>query len=198
MPDAPADADLEKIDEAALVTRSRAGDRRAFEQLVRRVARLLFAHLYLKTRDAHRAQDLVQETLLLVWRRIGELHDASSFRPWLMVIANCVATDAARHATRKKRFAIRVADATKLEQVHDPAPPPDAKSATDEQRRRVLSVLESLPEEYRVPLSLRYLAGADYQTISKQLALTNGSLRGLLQRGMNLLREKMRGKDVNR
>ena len=61
----------------------------------------------------------------------------------------------------------------------------------DEERRRVLSVLESLPDEYRVPLSLRYLAGADYEAIAKQLALSNGSLRGLLQRGMKMLKEKM-------
>ena len=45
---------------------------------------------------------------------------------------------------------------------------------------------------YRLPLMLRYVGGADYQTIAKQLALTNGSLRGLLQRGLKLLREKYR------
>ena len=38
---------------------------------------------------------------------------------------------------------------------------------------------------------LRYLSGADYDTIGKQLALTNGSLRGLLSRGLKLLRERL-------
>ena len=72
-----------------------------------------------------------------------------------------------------------------------PASAPDEAMQQEEERRRVLSVLESLPEEYRVPLSLRYLAGADYETIGKQLALSNGSLRGLLQRGMKMLRERV-------
>ena len=44
-------------------------------------------------------------------------------------------------------------------------------------------------EEYRLPLMLRYLGDADYETISRQLALSNGSLRGLLRRGMQMLRE---------
>jgi len=38
---------------------------------------------------------------------------------------------------------------------------------------------------------LRYVGGADYQSIGQQLALSNGSLRGLLQRGIKLLRERM-------
>jgi DNA-directed RNA polymerase specialized sigma24 family protein len=49
-----------------------------------------------------------------------------------------------------------------------------------------------MPEEYRIPLMLRYLGGADYDTIARQLALSNGSLRGLLQRGMKMLREQVR------
>ena len=48
----------------------------------------------------------------------------------------------------------------------------------------------SLPEEYRLPLWLRYFGGADYETIQAQLGLTNGSLRGLLHRGLKMLREE--------
>jgi RNA polymerase sigma-70 factor, ECF subfamily len=51
--------------------------------------------------------------------------------------------------------------------------------------------LRSMPEEYRLPLSLRYLAGADYDTIGEQLGLTNGTLRGLLHRGLKMLRDRM-------
>jgi len=54
-----------------------------------------------------------------------------------------------------------------------------------------LDALRGLPESYRQALSLRYLAGADYETIARQLALSNGSLRGLLHRGLDLLRKRM-------
>ena len=49
-----------------------------------------------------------------------------------------------------------------------------------------------MPEEYREVLTLCYLAGADYETIARQLALSNGSLRGLLSRGMAMLRTKLK------
>ena len=63
-----------------------------------------------------------------------------------------------------------------------------------DERSRVLRLLESMPPEYREPLMLRYVGGADYDQIGRQLAISNGSLRGLLQRGMKLLRERMQEK----
>ena len=52
-------------------------------------------------------------------------------------------------------------------------------------------MLRALPEEYRLPLTLRYLAGADYAAIETQLGLSNGALRGLLHRGLKLLRARL-------
>lgn len=42
-----------------------------------------------------------------------------------------------------------------------------------------------------MPITLRYITGADYETIGTQLGLTNGSLRGLLNRGMKMLRDQL-------
>ena len=50
--------------DTALVRRARDGDRPAFEELVRRSSRLVFARLYLETGSVHRAEDLLQDTLL--------------------------------------------------------------------------------------------------------------------------------------
>ena len=176
--------------EVSLVDASRRGDRAAFEQLVRNVARLLFAHLYLKTGDAHRAEDLVQETLLIAWKKVHTIEDSEHFRPWIMTIANSVCFDAARRDSRKKRSAPRE-NTDALERAEDRGLTPAACSESREEREHVLAILQSLPEEYRTVLSLRYLAGADYEAMAKQLALSNGSLRGLLQRGMKMLRERM-------
>jgi RNA polymerase sigma-70 factor, ECF subfamily len=80
---------------------------------------------------------------------------------------------------------------------HDPADLPDdaptpAESAElREARQRALDILDELPDEYRRPLAMRYLADADYQTIRRALDLSDGALRGLLTRGMALLRERM-------
>jgi RNA polymerase sigma-70 factor (ECF subfamily) len=176
--------------EDALVVGSGGGDRAAFEDLVRRTARLLFARAYLETGDSHRAEDLVQETFLIGWRSIKQVTDAAGFRPWLLSILHSAVVDAARREHRKKRAGTRVDERVMLRLTSD-APSPADSAGDAEQRQRALSVLRSLPEEYRQVLMLRYLAGADYDTIARQLALSNGSLRGLLHRGMAMLRTQL-------
>jgi RNA polymerase sigma-70 factor (ECF subfamily) len=174
-----------------LVGRSVRGDRAAFEELVRRTARLVFSRLYLETGNCDRAEDLAQETFLIAWRKIRQVTDPAGFRSWLLTVAQSVAIDAVRRDRRRKRSGARQ-DAARLDELADRSPAPDESAQVAESRRQVLAVLRSLPEEYRLPLTLRYIAGADYETISQQLGLTNGSLRGLLHRGMARLREAMK------
>jgi RNA polymerase sigma factor (sigma-70 family) len=92
---------------------------------------------------------------------------------------------------RKKRSTVRLVR-DDISELADGGKTPQQNAEAQEQRQRVLSVLRGMPEEYRIPLMLRYLGGADYDTIARQLALSNGSLRGLLQRGMKMLREQVR------
>jgi RNA polymerase sigma-70 factor (ECF subfamily) len=176
--------------DAELVGRAQGGDRAAFEALVRRTGRLVFARLYLDTGDPHRAEDLVQDTFLLAFRSIGQLKDPAGFRPWLLAIAHRQMLDAARREGRKKRSG-PTASGEMLNLVPFNGAAPDEAAQAEEGRARVIEALRGLPEEYRLPLSLRYLAGADYEAIGQQLGLTNGSLRGMLHRGLKLLRERM-------
>ncbi|MDP9175210.1 MAG: RNA polymerase sigma factor [Planctomycetota bacterium] len=181
-------------DDEALARLSRLGDREAFEQLVRRTARGLHARLYLDTGDAHQAEDLVQETYLTAWRGIRKLTDPKAFRPWLHSIARNAMLDCARNQSRKKRSGLRLSSG-EIEQVDDQALTPPQEIESRSEREQMLEALRSLPDEYRSVLMLRYLGGADYQSIGKELAISNGSLRGLLSRGMALLREKMKEKN---
>jgi RNA polymerase sigma-70 factor (ECF subfamily) len=144
--------------------------------------------MYLETGDAHRAEDLVQETLLRAYRSLGLLQTPRDFRPWLLRIAQNVVIDTARRQARIKRAAPPRNSATTLESLPSNVRPSDESLEREEVRQQVLAVLRSLPEEYRLPLTLRYIGGSDYETICMQLGLTNGSLRGLLHRGLRLMR----------
>ena len=175
--------------ELNLVRRAREGDVPAFEELVRRTTRLVYSRLYLETGDPHQAEDLVQETYLRAYRAIRQVTDAAGFRPWLLAIAQSAAIDAFRKSSAKRRTAPGRQELSALET----APAPDGEEAgRDELREKVRSVLQSLPEEYRLPLTLRYLDGADYETITQQLGLTGTTLRGVLHRGLQLLRKAVK------
>jgi len=177
--------------EVALVKSAQSGERAAFEELVRRTSRLVFARLYLETGDQHRAEDLLQETLLVAFRSLGQLADAQGFRSWLLKIAQNVAIDAARRDLSRKRSTPIRTPVAALSQVADKSARPEDRLEREELRGQVLAILRSLPEEYRLPLTLRYIGGAEYETICTQLGLTNGALRGLLHRGLKLMRAKL-------
>jgi RNA polymerase sigma-70 factor (ECF subfamily) len=117
------------------------------------------------------------------------LKDPEGFRAWLLAIAHNVLIDSLRKNARSGRA--ETGSPQVLAAVPDSGKAPDELAQQDETRVRILALLRSLPEAYRLPLSLRYLAGADYETIGEQLGLTNGTLRGLLHRGLKMLRERM-------
>jgi RNA polymerase sigma-70 factor (ECF subfamily) len=175
----------------SLVIKSQSGDRVAFEQLVRRTARGLYAKLYLETGDAHHAEDLVQETYLHAWRKLHQLSEPAGVRAWLFTIAHAAMLDAIRRNGRKKR----VATSSPLSVAMEPPALNDTPlehAQRQELRSRVLSKLRAMPERIRLPLTLRFIAEADYESISRELGLTNGSLRGLLSRGLAQLREALK------
>ena len=172
-----------------LVGRAQRGEHAAFEELVRRTSRLVFARLFLETGDSHQSEDLLQETLLTAYRTLGQLTKPDKFRSWLLKIAQNLAIDAARRESRKKRTP--EPQIVKLRQDAVAMLRPEEHAEKEELRQQVLAVLRELPEEYRLPLTLRYLVGADYDTIQAQMGLSNGSLRGLLHRGMRRMRAEM-------
>ncbi len=168
-----------------LVRSAQGGDRTAFEELVRRTSRLVFARLYLETGDTHQAEDLLQDTLLAAFRSLDQLTEPAKFRSWLLRIAQNQAIDATRRGLRQKRKE----KPNLLVMRQESSPSEEAERG--ETRQKVLAVLRALPEEYRLPLTLRYLSGASYETIQMEMGLSNGSLRGLLHRGMKMLREEV-------
>jgi len=176
---------------AEMARKAQRGDAAAFESLIRSSARLLYAHVLLKTHDRSRTDDILQETYLAAWRGIRNLKDPAHVTTWLCTLAGNMAIDHARRATAAKRDTARTQSCEALAALATPDPQPAQQLEQQEQCERLIGLLEGLPEDYRQPLMMRYLAGADYATIRSTLGLTDGALRGLLHRGMALLREQM-------
>ena len=132
---------MDETDEV-LVRRAQQRDRAAFEELVRRTARLLFSRLFLDTGSVHKAEDLVQETLLVAWRSIGQVTDPAGFRPWLMTLARTVMIDASRRDNRKKRFGLR-SNLDSAADVPDRSIGPVLQAEREESRRQMMEQLRA-------------------------------------------------------
>lgn len=171
---------MEPKDELALVRRAQSGDRAAFEDLIRAHARLVWASVYGWVRDPAWTEDLVQDTFLKAWEALRDLKQPEAFRGWLLAIA--------------RRLAWRQAEVSGRMDLMPTLPEPPVPVATadpEEAREEVQKALARLPERYRVPVTLHLLNGLEYGAIEKLTGLANGSLRGLVARGVAKLRAEL-------
>lgn len=172
---------MEPPEDSTLVRRAQAGDRGAFEGLIRAHARILWASVYGWVREPSWTEDVVQETFLRAWQSIGSLQDPGAFRGWLLTIARRLSWG---QAETREREAPSLAASPVTGRPDEPRDPEEA-------REEVHRALARLPERYRVPVTLHFLNGLEYGAIERLTGLANGSLRGLVARGVAKLRAEL-------
>lgn len=173
------------LDEQELIVRSRNGDTRAFEQLVRLHQGIAIRVAYLVTRDPHDAEDVTQDAFVKAYRSLARFRLDSPFRPWLLAIVRNVALNRIRSRKRRDRLTVRVAtDAA----VGDTAPSPEAAAIAQDQHNRLLAAIDELPDRYREVISHRYLLDLSEKETSAILRIPAGTVKSRTARGLDRLR----------
>jgi RNA polymerase sigma-70 factor (TIGR02960 family) len=114
-----------------LISRARAGDGAAFDELTQPYRRELQVHCYRMLGSLEDAEDAVQDTLLAAWRGLGAFEGRSSLRTWLYQVATRRCLDARRAAARRPAKAwdvphVQPPEPTRLGEVVWLQPYPDA------------------------------------------------------------------------
>jgi RNA polymerase sigma-70 factor (ECF subfamily) len=179
------------IDEQRLIARAQAGDRSAFEELVRIHADRLYAVVLRLCESTHEAEEVTQEAFLRAWRAIGRFDGRSQLFTWLYRIG-------VNEAKRRARSRVRGSHTVSLEEV--PGEPPDLSDAPEPhaQRRAVRTALErsvrGLPLNYRAPLVLRDIEGLSTAQAAEILGISESALKSRLHRARVLVREALEEK----
>ena len=156
-----------------LLRRWRSGDERAFDDLFLRYYRPVHRVLQGVAGSPQEAEDLAQETFLVLYRNPPRLESAG-LGPWLYRVAANRGYNALRSAGRARQH---------MEQAIDAAAPVDPQSEflRQEQRQRVRGALARLPERSAKLLLLRY-GGLSYAEIASALEIAPDSVGTLLAR----------------
>ena len=173
----------------ALVEAAAAGDREAFDQLVRRHQSAIVGLARSLTGGSVDAEDVAQEVFVRAWRSIARFRGDSAFRTWLYRIAlNVVSSHHGRLARLRRFFQSRAAesesDTDPLESAPDRADLEDRILARD----AIDKALSTLPEELRVAVTLRDIQGLDYREIAQLLDVPMGTVESRIFRGRQRLR----------
>ncbi len=171
-----------------LVAAAAAGSREAFDELVRRHQAAMLTLVRVLTAGGADADDLAQDVFVRAWRSLRSFRGDSTFRTWLHRVAiNVVRTSQAKQARWRRVFGAAPAagpEAPPLEAA-DAAEPVDTALA---RRDAIDRALATLPEELRLPLTLRDLQGLEYKEIAALLAVPIGTVESRIFRARQRLR----------
>jgi RNA polymerase sigma-70 factor, ECF subfamily len=187
---------------AGLLARAKSGDREAVGELLE-AHRPLLRFLALRYLDGPLggrldASDLVQQTCLSVFRRIEQFdgNQPAEFVAWLKRIHERNLQNAIRdHLLVQKRAAgreVSIADGKYIERTETPhQSSPSQRLMQGEQAVRLAAALQSLPEDQREAVRLRYLEGRPVAEIAERLKRSVVATAGLLKRGLVKLRAEL-------
>jgi RNA polymerase sigma-70 factor (ECF subfamily) len=172
-----------EADDDDLVSRARAGDERALDDLLRRHQGRIHAVCRRLTGNDADALDATQEALISVVRGLPRFDGRSAFTTWIHRIATNAALDELRR--RARRPVVSLDDERRVRQEPPAVGPSVAQAVSD--RLDVDAALAEVPLEFRVPVVLRDLCRLDYAEIAEVLDIPPGTVRSRISRGRAML-----------
>lgn len=166
--------------DAELVSRSKNGDLEAFEELVRRHQRPLFAYLYRLAGEPNEAEEMTQAALVKAWKALPGFRGHSSFKTWLYRIA----TNHAINRVKRRKPEVELSEFLS-------APPeiePDEVFRRRQRAELVQAALEQLPPDQRAALAMATWDGMSYREIARALGKTERAVDSLLFRARSGVR----------
>jgi RNA polymerase sigma-70 factor (ECF subfamily) len=174
-------------DDAELLERLRRNDRDALAALYDAYGRLAFGLAYRVLGDAGEAEDIVQESFLMLWRQSDRL-DAGrgSVRALLLTIVHRRAIDALRR---------RVGRSERIVEAFDPipsaAPDPMEFASRAEERARIRGALAELPLDQRQAIELTYFGGLTVAEMAEQQEIPLGTAKSRLRLALGRMRKTL-------
>lgn len=164
--------------DAALFAAAQAGDPSALERLLRQLQPDIRRYARYQCHRATAIEDVVQEALIVVYRRVGNVRDAAALAGWVFRIV-------ARMCMLPALGLMRGAE--ELTQRHETEH--FARIPVDELRIDLVRALESLPAIYREVILLRDMEQLTIGEVAQRLDITREAAKSRIHRGRALLRE---------
>ena len=194
-----------EMTDAQLVARLKQRDRRALEDLLRLHGAKLYGVAMQFMRDEPDAQEVMQDALVQVWKKIDSFEGRSAFTSWLYRGTANAALMALRkrkkHDTDVSLDALDGGAGGALLGAATDGEHPDAVLLRGELGERVRTAIEELPEPYRSAVLLRDVEEFSISEVAELTAATEAAVKSRLHRARLALRERLlpylKGKDGN-
>ena len=178
------------MDEKKLVQLAQEGSEDAFAELVKNYQSKVFSMALGFTRNREVADDLAQEVFLKAYLALPKFRFKSEFGTWLYRISANHIKDYLR-----KKGKVREVSLDEVRELasndHEQAALAEEEKETQARKNLVREVVDSLPDKYRMIITLRDIQGLAYERISEILNLSPGTVDSRLFRARRMLRKKL-------
>jgi len=181
---------LQTLDDAGVVSAFLAGEERAFGELVGRYQTRLLNFIYRTIGDREKAEDLVQEVFIRVYRHLHRFDRSKKFSTWIYTIASNLAKNELRNRSRNPLVLFQAIkrnwqDEDRPLQFEDPGSRPDDLYRNRHLRELVEATVAQLPAHHRQLFVLRELEGKSYEEIAEITSCNLGTVKSRLNRARN-------------
>lgn len=177
-----------------LIDDSISGDEDAFGILMGRYENSLYGLIFKMVRNHEETQDLVQEAFIKSYKALESFNKQYSFSTWLFKIAsnNCI------DHLRKRRLKttsidapIPTEDGSLSQDLPDNSYSPEKDSLRNELFSSVNSIIDDLPEKYKVVINLRHKEDQSYEEIAVALDIPIGTVKARIFRAREILKKSI-------
>jgi len=176
------------LTDAEIVAACRSGDADAWNLLVERFSRYIYAISVQGFRfSVHDAEDVFQDVFTKVYEQLPRLRDDSAVRPWIAQLTRRTCIDRMRSQSRE--------GASVDEEAVEPIDLEDVVSMLDE-ALAIRAGLETLPDNCREILDRFFARDESYRTIADALALPAGTIASRISRCLDKLKSVLEDSDV--
>ncbi len=183
-----------------LVQAFKVGDRKAFEELVRRYQRQVANIVYLTLGSREEVQDITQEVFIRVYRSIDKFEFDASFFSWIYRITVNLCIDEIRRKKIKRTLSLDFLTEGALETEKKSKDVVLASDGvlSDEKREIILDALQRISEEHRQVIILREYEELSYAEIASYLGISIQAVKSRIFRAREDLRQLLKDYFVER
>ncbi len=167
-------------------------DEAALKALYDLTARKLYGLALRVVNNAERAEDVLQESFLQIWRNAPD-YRASLSPPmaWLALIVRSRSLDSLRRRAAERGHLTQELDETLADTLEGDTPDPMDTSLASQQAWALHQCLQQLEHKQREVISLAYLRDLSHSELAGQLRLPLGTVKTWIRRGLDRLRDCM-------
>lgn len=162
------------------------GDEAAFSQLMEKHWNLLYSQSLAYLKDRHKAQDLVQEVFLVLWKNRQKLVDVESPEDYLFIIARNKIFNEVR-----KKIALPLQDNIE-EYIEEQPLHPHQQMDVAELDSLLQSAIQKLPPQCRRVFELSRKQGLTYEAIAGELGISRETVKAHMVKALSYLRQFVR------